>query len=36
MNHQKILEAWMHVGISDKEYIVGDGENSRVLICGNL
>ena len=21
----------MHVGISDKEYIVGDGENSRVL-----
>ncbi len=31
MNRQKILEAWMHVGISDKEYIVGDGENSRVL-----
>jgi signal transduction histidine kinase len=31
MNRQKILEAWMHVGKSDKEYIVGEGENSRVL-----
>lgn len=31
MNRQKILEAWMHVGESDKEYIAGEGEASRVL-----
>lgn len=31
MNRQKILETWMHVGISDKEYIAGKGENVRVL-----
>lgn len=31
MNRQKILEAWMHVGKSDKEYIVGEGETARVL-----
>lgn len=31
MNRQKILEAWMHVGKSDKEYIVGEGDTARVL-----
>lgn len=31
MNRSKILEAWMHVGKSDKEYIVGEGETARVL-----
>ena len=31
MNREKILEAWMHVGKSDKEYIVGEGETARVL-----
>lgn len=31
MDRQKILEAWMHVGKSDKEYIVGEGEAARVL-----
>lgn len=31
MNRQKILEAWMHVGISDKKYIIGEGESARVL-----
>ena len=31
MNRQKILDAWMHVGISDKKYIVGEGEKARVL-----
>lgn len=31
MNRQKIIEAWMHVGKSDKEYIVGEGETARVL-----
>lgn len=31
MNRQKIREAWMHVGKSDKEYIVGEGETARVL-----
>ena len=31
MNRQKILEAWMHVGKSDKQYIVGEGEFARVL-----
>lgn len=31
MNRQKILDAWMHVGKSDKEYIVGEGKESRVL-----
>lgn len=31
MNRQKILEAWMHVGRSDKEYIIGKGEAARVL-----
>ncbi len=31
MNRQKILEAWMHIGKSDKEYIIGEGENVRVL-----
>lgn len=31
MNRQKVLEAWMHVGRSDKEYIVGEGEAARVL-----
>ena len=31
MDRQKILKAWMHVGKSDKEYIVGEGETARVL-----
>ncbi len=31
MNQEKILEAWMHVGKSEKEYIVGEGETARVL-----
>ena len=31
MNRQKILDAWMHVGRSDKKYIVGEGEAARVL-----
>lgn len=31
MNRQKILESWMHVGRSDKEYIVGEGKTARVL-----
>ena len=31
MNRQKILGAWMHVGISDKKYIIGAGETARVL-----
>ena len=31
MNRQKIIEAWMHVGKSDKKYIVGEGETARVL-----
>ncbi|MFR2794027.1 MAG: ATP-binding protein [Eisenbergiella sp.] len=31
MNRQKILEAWMHVGISDKEYLIGEGDAARVL-----
>ena len=31
MNRQKIIESWMHVGKSDKEYIVGEGETARVL-----
>ena len=31
MNRKKILEAWMHVGKSDKEYIVGEGKTARVL-----
>ena len=31
MNREKIFETWMHVGKSDKEYIVGEGETARVL-----
>lgn len=31
MNRKKILEAWMHVGRSDKEYIIGEGKAARVL-----
>ncbi len=31
MNRQKILDAWMHIGKSDKEYIMGKGESARVL-----
>lgn len=31
MNREKILEAWMHIGKSDKEYIVGEGNTARVL-----
>lgn len=31
MNRSKILEAWMHVGKSDKDYIVGNGESARIL-----
>lgn len=31
MNQSKIVEAWMHVGKSDKEYIVGEGKAARVL-----
>ncbi len=31
MNRQKILEAWMHVGKSEKQYIIGEGEKARVL-----
>lgn len=31
MNRQKILEAWMHVGKSEKEYMTGKGKDARVL-----
>ena len=31
MDRQKILEAWMHVGKSDKEYLVGERKEQRVL-----
>lgn len=31
MDRSKILEAWMHVGKSDKDYIVGYGESARIL-----
>lgn len=31
MNRQKILDAWMHIGKSDKEYIMGKGDSARVL-----
>lgn len=31
MNRQKILEAWMRVGRSNKEYMIGTGKESRVL-----
>lgn len=31
MNRKKIIEAWMHVGKSDKKYIVGEGKTARVL-----
>lgn len=31
MDRKKIYEAWMHVGKSGKDYIVGNGENARVL-----
>ena len=31
MNRQKILDAWMHIGKSDKEYIMGKGGSARVL-----
>lgn len=31
MNREKIIDAWMHVGKSDKKYIVGEGETARVL-----
>lgn len=31
MNRQKILEAWMKVGKSDKEYMTGTEKESRVL-----
>lgn len=31
MNRQKILQFWMHVGKSDKKYVVGKGETARVL-----
>ena len=31
MNREEIRKAWMHVGKSDKKYIVGEGENARVL-----
>lgn len=31
MDRPKILEAWMHVGKSDKAYVVGEGENTRIL-----
>ena len=31
MDRQKILSSWMHVGISDKEYVIGQGESERVL-----
>ncbi|MDE6889785.1 MAG: ATP-binding protein [Eubacterium sp.] len=34
MDRQKIRKAWMHIGKSDKEYIVGEGEAARVL-AGN-
>lgn len=31
MDRQKILEAWMHVGKSDKDYLVGEKKEQRVL-----
>jgi len=31
MNRSKILDAWMHVGKSDKEYIVGKDMDKRIL-----
>lgn len=31
MNRQNILESWMHVGKSMKEYIAGEGMNARIL-----
>lgn len=31
MSRSKILESWMHVGISDKDYMIGKGETARVL-----
>lgn len=31
MNRSKILQAWMHIGKSDKKYIVGEGKEARVL-----
>lgn len=31
MNRQKIIESWMHVGKSDKKYIVGEGKTARIL-----
>lgn len=31
MNRQKIIDAWMHVGKSDKKYIIGEGTTARVL-----
>lgn len=31
MNRQGIVDAWMHVGKSDKQYIVGEGDTARIL-----
>lgn len=31
MDRSKILTSWMHVGKSDKQYIVGEGQRKRVL-----
>ena len=38
MNRQKILDVWMHVGMSDKKYIVGEGEKARLVqkVWGDL
>ena len=31
MDRSKILEAWMHIGKSDKKYIIGEGKDARIL-----
>lgn len=31
MNRARVLQAWMHIGKSDKDYLIGEGENTRVL-----
>ena len=31
MNREKIINAWMHVGKSDKDYFIGDDKERRIL-----
>ncbi len=31
MSREIVLDAWMHVGKSDKQYIIGEGKTARVL-----